>query len=198
MEHREIANYLATERLREGGTVTIRAIRPDDKGRVTETLLAVSPESLYRRTFSARRHLTAAELKQLTEVDFENVIALVAVMNEEGADRIVGGGRYLVIGPAGRGQAAEVAFLVDDAHQGLGIGSRIFRHLAAIGRAAGIAQFVAEVLPSNEGMLRLFERTGLPVIKTASREAVHVIIELAPAGKNAQPAGDPGAGELSK
>ena len=109
-------------------------------------------------------------------------------------DQIVGGGRYLRIGEAGDGGRAEVAFLVDDAHQGLGIGSRLFRHLVAIARALGIAQFEADVLPANEGMLRLFSRSGLPVSRTVTPDAVHLTIDLAasrgdaPDGSDTQPA----------
>jgi GNAT superfamily N-acetyltransferase len=73
---------------------------------------------------------------------------------------------------------AEIAFLIDDVHQGLGIGSRIFKHLVTIARASGITQFEAEVLPTNEGMLKLFTRSGLPVISTPSRDSVHVTIDL--------------------
>ena len=170
MQRNNIANYLVTERLRDGRQVTIRAIRPDDKGGMADTLREVSPESLYRRTFSAKRELSDDDLKRLTEVDFENVVALVTVMNEEDEDRIVGGGRYIRTGESDAAANAEVAFLIDDAHQGLGIGSRIFKHLVTIARASGITQFEAEVLPSNEGMLRLFTRSGLPVIRTRSRD----------------------------
>jgi GNAT superfamily N-acetyltransferase len=178
MERNDIANYSVTERLRDGRPVTIRAIRSDDKGRMADALRDVSPESLYRRTFSVKRDLDDHELKQLTEVDFENVVALLAIMKEEGQDRIVGGGRYIRTGASGTVLRAEVAFLIDDAHQGLGIGSRIFKHLVAIARASGITQFEAEVLPSSEGMLRLFTRSGLPVARTTSRDSIHVTIEL--------------------
>jgi GNAT superfamily N-acetyltransferase len=99
-------------------------------------------------------------------------------MNEEGQDCVVGGGRYIRTGVSGTTLNAEVAFLIDDAHQGLGIGSRIFKHLVSIARASGIAQFEAEVLPSNEGMLRLFSRSGLPVAQARTRDSVHVTIEL--------------------
>jgi len=116
-------------------------------------------------------------LTQATEVDFVNVVALVAVVEEAGQDRIVGGGRYLRIGTPAEPRA-EVAFLVDDAHQGLGIGSRLFRHLVAIARASGVAQFEADVLPANEGMLRLFSRSGLPVTRTATPDAIHLTIDL--------------------
>jgi len=178
MNMSDIANYSAVGKLRDGRSVTIRAIRPDDRGQMAGSLKELSSESFYRRTFAPKRELSDADLKKLAEVDFEDVVALVTVMHEEGQDRIVGGGRYLRMGEAS--QNAEVAFLVDDAHQGLGIGSRIFKHLVAIARASGIAKFEAEVLPSNEGMLRLFERSGLPVARTVSDGIVHVMIELKP------------------
>ena len=178
MQKNDIANYSVTERLQDGRQVMIRAIRPDDKGCMADALREVSPESLYRRTFSAKRELSDDDLKQLTEVDFENVVALLAVMNDEAQERVVGGGRYIRTGTTGTEMRAEVAFLVDDAHQGLGIGSRIFKHLVAIARASGIKQFEAEVLPSNDSMLRLFTRSGLPVAKVQTRDSVHVTIEL--------------------
>jgi RimJ/RimL family protein N-acetyltransferase len=177
----DIANYSVVELLRDGKQVTIRAIRPDDKGSIAGTLKELSSESFYRRTFSPKHELSHNDLKQLTEVDFENVVALTAVMHEEGQDRIVGGGRYIRMGDAAP-QSAEVAFLIDDTHQGFGIGSRIFKHLVMIARNSGVTQFEAEVLPSNEGMLRLFERSGLPVAKALSRDTVHVSIDLHASG----------------
>jgi GNAT superfamily N-acetyltransferase len=180
MERNDIANYSVKERLRDGRTVTIRAIRPDDKGRMADTLRQVSPESLYRRTFSAKRDLSSEELKNLTEVDFVNIVALVAFIKTEEHDRIAGGGRYIRTGESDAALKAEVAFLIDDVYQGLGIGSRIFKHLVRIARASGITQFEAEVLPANDGMLRLFARSGLPVVSTPSRDSVHVTIDLNP------------------
>jgi RimJ/RimL family protein N-acetyltransferase len=188
MQKLDIANYSVTERLRGGRSVTIRAIRPEDKGPVAGVLKKLSSESFYRRTFSSKRELDDAELTKMADVDFENVVALVAIMNEGDQDKIVGGGRY--IRASGAATSAEMAFLIDDAHQGIGIGSRIFRHLITIARAMGITQFEAEVLPSNEGMMRLFERSGLPVVRKPSRDSVHVTIQL-------HAAGTPGAGGLA-
>lgn len=182
MRKDELANFSAAELLRDGRRVTIRAIRPGDRGLVIDALRNVGPDSLYRRFFSNRTKFTDDELKRATDVDFADVVALVAVMEQAGGDRIVGGGRYLRTGASGPGQRAEVAFLIDDDHQGLGIGSRLFRHLAAIAQSAGIAQFEAEVLPANQGMLRLFSRSGYPVAKAASPEAVHLTIDLTASG----------------
>ncbi len=176
MQKNDLSKYCFEERLKNGQAVTIRAIRPEDKGCVIDVLREVSPESFYRRTFSPKRNLTDEELRRLTEVDFDKVVALAATIKQEGRDKIVGGGRYIRICGAG---AAEVAFLIDDAHQGLGIGSRIFRHLVKIARASGIARFEADVLPSNTSMLTLFSRSGLRISTSMSSEDVHVTIELA-------------------
>jgi hypothetical protein len=71
-----------------------------------------------------------------------------------------------------------VAFLIGDAFQGLGIASLIFKHLVAIGRDSGITEFEAEVLPSNEGMFKVFAGSGLPLNRTATRDSIHVLMEL--------------------
>ena len=181
MKGKDMVNYTSTEHLRNGWSVTIRAIRPDDKGSMIDALGKVSPQSLYLRLFSGKRKFSDDEMIQITTVDFANIVALVAVMDKDGIDQIVGGGRYIRIGPAGSGQRAEVAFLIDDAHQSLGIGSRLFKHLVEIARESGITHFEAEVLPANSAMLRLFARSGLPVAKTMTRDSVHVTIQLTPA-----------------
>jgi ribosomal protein S18 acetylase RimI-like enzyme len=70
---------------------------------------------------------------------------------------VVGDGRCVVVQP---GQA-EVAFAIIDAYQGLGIGSALMRHLATLGREAGLRELIAEVLAENVLMLKVFERSGL-------------------------------------
>jgi GNAT superfamily N-acetyltransferase len=174
----DIANYSVTERLKDQRPVIIRAIRADDKGLVIEALREVSPESLYRRLFTVKKEFTDAELKYATEVDFVNVVQLVAVLEKDGRDHLAGGGRYMRSEASETGQKAEVAFLIDDEFQGLGIASRIFKHLVAIARESGITQFEAEVLPSNGAMLKVFTRSGIPVTRTTTRDSVHVLMDL--------------------
>jgi len=171
----DLRNYNLTEHLRDERTVTIRAIRPDDKGIIIEALNKVSAESIYRRFLMMKKEITPQELKQATEVDFVKVVALVAFLEKDGNQQIAGGGRYYRT----TGQRAEVAFFVGDAFQGLGIASRIFKHLVAIARDSGITEFEAEVLPSNEAMLKVFARSGLPLARNATRDTVHVLMDLA-------------------
>jgi RimJ/RimL family protein N-acetyltransferase len=180
MKRDDIMNYSVTEGLRDQRTVKIRAIRSDDKGLVIDALRRVSADSIYYRLFSPKKVFSDDDLKQITEVDLVDIVALVAVLEEDETRKIVGGGRYVRCGTSETGQRAEVAFLIDDAHQGFGIGSRLFKHLVAIALASGITTFEAEVLPSNNKMLRVFERSGFPVAKTVTRDSIHVTIELVP------------------
>jgi RimJ/RimL family protein N-acetyltransferase len=189
MNKDDAAKYSFSEPLRDGRSLVIRGIRPDDKGGMIEALGSISPQSLYLRLFSAKRNFSDEEMKKITTVDFVNIVGLVAVLEKDGVDQIVGGGRYVRMEPSGAGQSAEVAFLIDDAHQGLGIGSRLFKHLVVIARESGITQFEAEVLPSNARMLKLFARSGLPVATTPTRDSVHVKIQLSPAEADSQTAG---------
>ena len=170
----DIAQYNVTETLRDQRPVTIRAVRPDDKALVIETIRKASPESIYRRLFEVRKELTEQELTLVTEVDFVDVVQLVAVLEKDGREHIVGGGRYM----RSAGQKAEVAMLIDDEFQGLGIAPRILRHLVTIARASGITHFEAEVLPSNEAMLKVFARAGLAVETTPTEGYVYVLMDL--------------------
>jgi GNAT superfamily N-acetyltransferase len=106
-------------------------------------------------------------------VDFVNHVALVAVTQENGRSMIVGGGRYVL-----RPREAEVAFVVVDQYQGRGVGGALMRHLAAIARAAGLQRFIAELLVENRAMLRLFEKSGLPVSTKREDGVLHVALRV--------------------
>ena len=185
VETDDIQNYNVIESLRDKRMVTIRAIRPDDKGLMIDAFDKVSAESIYRRFLMIKKEITPQELKQATEVDFVNVVALVAFQEKDGNQQIAGGGRYCRT----TGQRAEVAFFVGDAFQGLGIASRIFKHLVAIARDSGITQFEAEVLPSNQAMFKVFARSGIPLTRTATRDSVHVLMELIREGQSSAAGG---------
>lgn len=167
------ADYSAIEPLRDGRRLEIRALKPTDRAALAASVRRTSEETRYRRFFAPKRSFSEKEIEFYLNVDFVSHVALVAVLEEAGHPVIVGGGRYILSEP-GR---AEVAFAVDDPHQGLGIATRLMRHLVAIARDAGLRALTAEVLPDNTAMLKVFERCGLAA-KTR-REAGVVHIELA-------------------
>ena len=170
----EIAEYSAVELMRDGRRVEIRALRPDDRAELLAAIGRASTQSLFRRFFAAKRGFTDQEIEFFLHVDFTNHVALVAVMEEDGRPAIVGGGRYIVLQP----RKAEVAFAVIDRYQGQGIGTALMRRLAEIARTAGLRELIAEILPENIPMLKVFEKSGLRLSTKREAQVVHVVLEL--------------------
>ena len=153
----EPSKYSALERLRDGRKIEIRALRPTDEEDMLAAVDRTSAQSLYRRFFGAKRHFSESERAFFLNVDFVDHVALVAVAEDAGRRFIVGGGRYVVVRPG----TAEVAFAVIDDYQGQGIGAALMRHLALLARDAGMKELIAEVLPENIPMLKVFQKSGL-------------------------------------
>jgi len=169
----DTARYSATETLRDGRSIEIRALQPDDRDQLLGAVGRMSDGSIYRRFFSPKRGFTDQEIAYYVNVDFVNHVALVAVIQEEGRAVVAGGARYIVSTPG----VAEVAFAVDDIHQGQGIGALLMKHLAAIARGSGLKELFAEVLASNAAMLKVFERSGLGVSTKREQDVVHVTLK---------------------
>ena len=167
-------DYSATETLRNGRAIEIRALRPEDRAGLLAAVGRTSDQSLYRRFFAFKRGFTDQEVDFYLNVDFVGHVALVALLEENGRPVIVGGCRYIV-GPPGQ---AEVAFAVDDAHQGQGVGTALMRHLVAIARGAGLKELIADVLPENTAMLKIFRASGLNLKAEPQPDATHVVLQI--------------------
>lgn len=177
MNRDDIADYAVVETLRDQRPVTIRAIRPADKGLLQEAFRGLEASSIYTRFFGPRKEFTDRELMEATEVDFARTVALVACVQESAGERVIGGGRYFTLERT-EPPSAEVAFLVEEDYQGQGLASILFKHLLLIGRKQGISRFEADVLHANKKMLRVFERAGLPIMTKASSDSIHVTMFL--------------------
>jgi len=168
------ADYSALERLGDGRAVKIRALRPDDRAEMLAAIGRTSPQSLQRRFFAPKKGFSEREIAFFLNIDFENHVALVAQIDEDGRPVIAGGGRYIVVQP---GQA-EIAFAVIDAYQGQGIGTILMRHLAVLARDAGLQELVAEVLPENTAMLKVFRKFGFLPGSQRAPQVVHLVLKL--------------------
>jgi GNAT superfamily N-acetyltransferase len=162
------------ETLKDGTRVHLRPIRQDEGPHLLELYDRLSPESLYFRFFAVPDK-DRAKAEYLAHVDYVNRYALVAEV--DGALAGVARWERDLAAPA----RAEVAFTVADDVQGKGLGSLLFRRLAALARVRGIEFFDAEVLPSNEKMLRVFARSGLPQVSRRESQALKVSLALGPA-----------------
>jgi len=170
----EAAIYSAAETLRDGRKTEIRAFRPGDQAALEAAVARIGTKSMYRRFFTVKRSFSEREREFFLNVDFKDHVALMAWVEEGGREAIVGGGRYVVVEPG----KAEVAFMVIDDYQGRGIGALLMRHLAGVARTAGLKALVAEVLPENKPMLKVFEKSGLPMTRKEEYEVVHVTLGL--------------------
>jgi RimJ/RimL family protein N-acetyltransferase len=170
--------YTAAETLRDRTPVTIRAIRRDDRNRILAAFDCLDRESVYTRFFTYKKGLADAELKNLADVDFDHVTALVVTTPTGDDETLIGGGRYCSEIPLHGCQSAELAFITANEYRGLGIASLILRRLILIGSEQGLLRFEADVLAQNQTMLKVFRGSGLEMKQRHEGNVVHVTLSL--------------------
>ncbi len=133
----------------------LRRITPEDKHALVAGLGRLSDRSVYQRFLSPKPRLSSSELAYLTEVDFVDHYALVAVLAQS-PDVVVGVGRW--VRSADVPTDAEIAIVIADDLQGRGVGTELGRALADAARERGIERFTASMLPTNVAAHRLFAK----------------------------------------
>ena len=170
--------------LSDGRTLTLRPIRVDDEASLDSFHHRLSPDSIYCRYFSFHGELSPKELSHLTHVNYDTRLALVM---EDGHD-LVGVARYERYPNT---SAAEVAFVVRDDYQHLGLGHHLFARLAAAAWARGVTTFIAETLCRNHDMMSVFRHGGFPMTSSVSAGEVSVRISIDPCGADAEQTTNP-------
>ncbi|MFE2323727.1 GNAT family N-acetyltransferase [Streptomyces sp. NPDC059385] len=175
------AHWEADVVLRDGGTARIRPITTADAGRLVSFYEQVSDESKYYRFFAPYPRLSDRDVHRFTHHDYVDRVGLAATIGGE----FIGTVRYDRIGPDGRpasapADEAEVAFLVQDAHQGRGVASALLEHIGAVARERGIRRFAAEVLPANTKMIKVFTDVGYEQKRSFEDGSVHLTLDLEP------------------
>ena len=138
--------------LLDGTTVCVRPIAPEDKGLLSAGLRALSPETAHRRFLSPKLSFSPAELRYLTEVAGHDHIAYVAITGTT----LVAVGRVVRTTP----DTADMAIVVGDPWQGLGLGRRLARLLADAAAAEGVTRIAGTMLADNRQALRLMRGVG--------------------------------------
>jgi acyl-CoA synthetase (NDP forming)/GNAT superfamily N-acetyltransferase len=164
--------------LSDGSAVHLRQIQPDDAAAIVDLHSRLSDRTRYLRYFSPYPRIPERDLARFVNVDHRDREAFIVVSGP----RIMAVGRYERLGADS--PEAEVAFVVEDAHQGRGIGSVLLEHLAEAARENGIERFVAEVLPQNAAMLRVFSDFGYQVQRQYADGVVHLTFPIAPTEKS--------------
>ncbi|MFF2505884.1 GNAT family N-acetyltransferase [Streptomyces sp. NPDC058067] len=179
--HTYPAHWEADVVLRDGGTARIRPITTEDAERLTNFYEQVSDESKYYRFFAPYPRLSAKDVHRFTHHDYVDRVGLAATVGGEFIATV----RYDRINAQGMpasapADEAEVAFLVQDAHQGRGVASTLLEHIAAVARERGIRRFAAEVLPANIKMIKVFTDAGYTQKRRFEDGVVRLEFDLEP------------------
>lgn len=178
-DHPNEAGFGAEAVLDNGSVVSLRSIHPDDGPLLVELASRCSDRTLYYRFFSPPPlPITDEALGRLVGVDGDRRVALVAHLGAGDDERIVAVGRWDVL--EDDPTSAEVAFIVEDALQGLGLGTALLGHLAAMAPRHGIQRFEAEVLGDNRPMLHVFGHTGYRVTHELDGGVYHLVFPIHP------------------
>jgi acetyl coenzyme A synthetase (ADP forming)-like protein len=163
--------------LRDGSTLRLRAPGLADAQALAAFFEGLSDRSSYLR-FHGIRRIDPTFVEHLLEPEWSDRGVLVGELADEaGAERVVAVAEYVRLRDE---TAAEAAFVVADEYQGRGIGTRLLEQLATRAAEAGIERFVAEVLPENRPMLKVFEDAGLEVSREFEGGEIEVQFPIAP------------------
>src|SRR5579859_3976051 len=147
----------ATVVLRDGATVIVRPVRPDDQAALARFYTGLSLESRVFRFFAAVANADSLA-RGMTNIDYKSRYGIVAVAGSD--DRVVGHAMYVQEGP----RKAELALAIADAYQGRGLGTILLGQLAEAATLAGIEVLEAIVKPENHRMLDMLRESGFPLV----------------------------------
>jgi acyl-CoA hydrolase/RimJ/RimL family protein N-acetyltransferase len=171
--------------LRDGRRVTVRPTRTDDAPALQEFFFRLRDEDVRTRFFRQLRSLTDEMAQHLCSVDYEHEMAFAAVVGEPESEHVVGSSCYFLDPRTG---LADVAYMVDPAWQGVGLGRLLQARTIEYARARGVRGFTADVLPGNTPMLAVFRRSGCHV--TSRFDSGVVELQLLFEDRTAEPSGD--------
>ncbi|MFH1489103.1 MAG: GNAT family N-acetyltransferase, partial [Pseudomonadota bacterium] len=158
-----------------GIDVRFRVIKPSDEEGMRRLFYRFSDEAVYYRYFSPIKAMPHNKMQSYVNVDFNQVMSIVGMVGDPGEEKIIAEARFV----KDRHQPyGDVAFVVDEAYQGLGIGSYLLRMLVRLAKDKGLNGFTADVLASNKGMMKVFEKSGLSFKTQLESGAFHLMISF--------------------
>lgn len=161
--------------LDNGTQVSFRSIRPTDEPNMRDLLYDLSQETVYYRFMSRQKRFTHRQVQDFVYIDHRRDVAIVGTVPEATGEEIIAVGRYFL---NERINKAEVAFVIRDEWQNMGIGKFMFKHLVAIARRNGIAGFTAEVMRDNRRMQNIFNRSGYKVTSSIEEGVYSFVIDF--------------------
>ncbi|MGC9325946.1 MAG: GNAT family N-acetyltransferase [Desulfomonilia bacterium] len=168
-EKGEYPDDLETHRTtRKGQTVLFRPIKISDEPLLKEFVYSLSDESIYKRFLSPRAEIPHEDLQKLVVIDYTKHMAILAILEHEGREEIIGVARWAVEGDM---HTAVLAVVIRDDYQNQGIGDELLSYVTYLAQKQGLLGFTGEVLANNRPVLRLlnkFRERGFEVSRSIS------------------------------
>ncbi len=164
--------------LRDGSTLRLRPPSSADAERVLAFFAELSESSVYLR-FHGFPSLKAELVAPFLDPDWFELGSLIGTLGDGDGETVVALASFVRLRDP---VSAEVAFAVADEQQGHGVGTRLLEQLAEAAAEAGIDRFVAEVLPTNTAMLKVFDDAGFVVSRRLEGGTVEVELQLEATG----------------
>ena len=140
--------------------VRIRAIKPSDEEGMRRLFYRFSDQTVYRRFFYPIRTMPHDKMQEYVNVDYGETMSVVALVGEPDQEIIIAEARYAKDEENAYG---DVAFVVDETYQGLGIATYLYEMLIRLAKERGLKGLTAKVLQTNKGMMSVFENGHLPI-----------------------------------
>ncbi len=163
------------ETLKDGTEVFFRPVKPTDEQALSEMLYSLSRESVEKRYFSHTKTFPHKDVQKLTNIDYQQDLAIVGAVPGPGGEDIVAIAQYF-LDP--KTLIAEVAFIVQDEWQDMGMGSFLLKYVSDVAKSRGVKRFYATVLPKNKAMLNVFYNSGYKVNTEFDGEAYSIYYDL--------------------
>jgi acetyltransferase len=163
-------------KLKDGRHVLLRPIRPEDEPLENELWKTFSEETQRFRFFSPMKTWFHATLVRYTNIDYDREIAIIAELTDNGQKRMLGVVR-MIMGPPNF-KTAEVAIVVGDPWQSLGLGSKFMDCIIEIARDKDLETLYALILPDNQSAIKLFQEKGFTVDFSSTNKVVKATLAL--------------------
>ena len=156
-------------------TVRFRAMKPSDEEGMRRFFYRCSRETVFYRFFYSIKTMSHDKMQEYVNVDYAKEFSLVGFGGKKGEGKIIAEARLV---SSDEGDLGEVAFLVDEEYQGVGIGSYLMDLLIVEARNRGLKTLSAQVLSENQPMIKVFEKTGLPLQSRLESGVYQVDVDL--------------------
>jgi len=157
------ADIQCEHKFRNDVSVRFRAIRPSDEEEMRRLFYRFSDETVYYRYFTPLKTMPHSKMQEYVNVDYGKVMSIVGVVGDRGKGHIIAEARYV---KAPNRPYGDVAFVVDEEYQNLGIATFLYKQLMRLAKERGLQGFTADVLSANKEMMRVFEKGAAEVKAT--------------------------------